>query len=103
MARLHPLAWHHDARSNSVCETSPTRATGRIVQVERGNSVTGTASSTNNITPEPGSDPVHSIDDLGSLSPHAAVYAGTDTPIAPAVSPTGSSIDFCAGNHANGD
>jgi hypothetical protein len=103
MARLRPLARHSGSHSDSAREADSTRAAGRIVQVERGHSVTGTASSTNDIIPEPGSDPVRSVDGLGSLSPHAAGYAGTDTPIAPAVCPTGNSIDFCADRHPDGD
>ena len=103
MARLCPLAWHSGSHSASARETDPARAAERIVQVERGHGVTGTASSTNDITPEPGSNPARSVDDLGSLSPHAAGYAGTDVPIAPAVCPTSDSIDFCADRHPDGN
>ena len=103
MARLRLLARHSGSYSDSAREADPTRAAGRIVQVERGHGVTGTASSTNDIIPEPGSNPVRSVDNLGSLSPHAAGYADTNAPIAPAVCPTGDSIDFCADRHSDGN
>ena len=103
MARLRPLPWHSGSHSDSAREADPTRTARRIVQVECGHGVTGTASPTNDITPEPGSDPVCSVDDLGSLSPHAADYAGTDAPIVPAVCRADDSIDFYADRHPDGD
>ena len=53
-----------------------------------------TSSTTNGITPEPGSGPISSIDDLGSLSSRAADYAGTDAPVAPSACATVDSSDF---------
>jgi hypothetical protein len=62
--------------------------------VERCHGVAGTASSIDGIDPEPGSGPINSIDDLGSLTSRAADYTGTDAPVAPAARATGNSSDF---------
>ncbi len=98
LARLRPLARHSGSRSFSACETDPTRAARQTVQVERRHGVADTASSTNGITPEPGSGPISSVDDLGSLSPRAADCAGTDAPVAPATCATDDSLTI-SGSH----
>lgn len=103
MAHFRPLARHSSPRSASAREADPARTAGRAVQVERRYAVTDIASSTNDITSEPSSNPVRSVDDLGNLSQHAAGYAGTDAPVAPAAYPTSDSIDFRADGHPDGD
>lgn len=94
MARLHPLAWHHGARSNSVCETSPTRATGRGLQVERCHGIASTIGSANDIIPEPSPVSVHSTAGFDSPTSHAATCVGTDASSAPAVFATDEAFDF---------
>lgn len=103
MVRLHSLAWHHGARSNAVCETRPTRAAGRGLQVERRHGIANAIGSTNDIILEPGPVSIHSTAGLGSLSPRAADCADADALVTPADYATDDSFDFGADRRCRND
>jgi hypothetical protein len=68
--------------------------------VERCHGVADTTSPIVGIAPESVSGQISSIDDLGSLSPGAAVCADTDTLAAPASCTTDYSTDFRTNRHS---
>jgi hypothetical protein len=68
--------------------------------VERCHGVADRTSPIVGIIPEPGSGQISSIDDLGSPSSRAAVYADTDVLIASTACTTNYSTDFRTNRHS---